>query len=91
MSYCGFERTKKRKNFLFKVENRNCDTIKSVFRTFILPRSIIHTDIWPVYVNVCEKLGFEHKIVQHKYHFKDPETGFHTNTIEGSNGGIKSL
>jgi hypothetical protein len=62
-----------------------------IFKTYILAGSIIHTDGWAPYVRVCEELGFEHKTVMHKYYFKDPITGTHTNTIEGVNNGMKHL
>ncbi|KFM73607.1 hypothetical protein X975_07427, partial [Stegodyphus mimosarum] len=37
-----------------------------------------------------EDEGFQHLAVNHTYHFKDPQTGAHMNTIEGTWGAIKS-
>ncbi|KFM58414.1 hypothetical protein X975_00974, partial [Stegodyphus mimosarum] len=34
--------------------------------------------------------GFQHLALNHKYHFKDPQRGGHTNTTEGTWGAIKS-
>lgn len=87
----GVERTPEKKMFLVSVDNRDMDTLENIFRTFILHGSIIYTDGWKPYVSVCEKLHFEHKIVNHKYHFKDPITEVHTNNIEGCNNGLKTF
>jgi IS1 family transposase len=87
----GVERTMAKKIFFQEVQDRSYETIKRIFQLYIKPGSIIHTDGWAPYVKVCEELGFEHHVVNHKYNFKDPITGTHTNTIEGNNNGLKTL
>jgi hypothetical protein len=49
--------------------------------------SIIQTDMWKGYLGL-EKLGFSHGMVNHSENFKDPNTGIHTNTIEGTRNGL---
>lgn len=87
----GVERTDQKKIFLQEVENRNYETILQIFKIFILPGSVVHTDGWAPYVRVCKELNLIHKTVNHKYHFKNPYDGTHTNTIEGTNNGLKHL
>lgn len=87
----GIERTYERKIFLINVPDRTTETISKVISSFVLPGSIIYTDGWAAYVKACDDLGFEHHTVEHKYFFKDPITGVHTNTVEGLNNGIKHL
>jgi hypothetical protein len=44
--------------------------------------TIIH-DSWSSYNKIEEFKKFKSLSVNHKYNFKDPETGAHTNKIEG--------
>lgn len=87
----GVERTGQKKMFLQEVENRNYETILEIFKIYVLPGSIVYTDGWAPYIRVCKELNLTHKKVNHKYHFKNPEDGTHTNTIEGNNNGLKTL
>lgn len=87
----GVERTGQKRIFCFEVEDRTEATIERVFRAFVQSGSIIYTDGWKPYESVCRKLNLEHHTVEHKYFFKDPITGVHTNTVEGCNNGIKHL
>ena len=45
--------------------------------------TIIH-DSWTSYNKIGEMKNFKSVSVNHNYNIKDPETGAHTNKIEGS-------
>ena len=84
----GVERTTERKIFVELVENRNSETLKEIIQRNVHQGSIIHTDMWRGY-SCIEQLGMEHKVVNHSKNFKDPISGVHTNTIEGTWSGLK--
>jgi transposase-like protein len=84
----GVERTPERHLFVEVVEDRTADTLREVISRYVRPGSIVHTDCWRGYASLNE-LGIDHKTVNHKKHFKDPISGVHTNTIEGTWAGIK--
>jgi hypothetical protein len=86
----GVERTPERRVFLKIVTDRSKETLHSVLSTFILPGSIIYTDLWKGYGGL-ETIGFEHLTVNHSQTFRDPETGVCTNAIEGTWNGLKLL
>ena len=86
----GVERTAERKVFLVQVERRDTDTISEVITNHVLPGSIIHTDCWRGYSFLETTNDYTHMTVNHSQHFKDPETGVHTNTIEGTWAAIKA-
>ena len=81
------ERTKERKMVLYPVEKRSAKTLIPLIRWFVHPESIIFSDKWKAYYSLQEY--FEHLSVNHSKHFVDPDTGVHTNTIEGNWNGIK--
>ena len=86
----GVERTPERKMFMIKVADRSEQTMDAIISTYVLPGSIVHTDLWKGYTeNIFEQNGMEHATVNHSLHYKDPDTGVHTNTIEGTWGGVK--
>lgn len=87
----GVERTTDRKIFAVEVVDRSTKTMIEIIKKHVLPGSIIYTDCWKAYDSACEVLEFEHFKVNHSLSFKDPETGVHTNTIEGFNNGLKSI
>lgn len=87
----GIERTANKKVFLIEVEDRTIETITNVLKTYVRPESIVYSDGWAAYKAACEACGLEHHVVNHKYYFKDPVSGVHTNTVEGLNNGIKHL
>lgn len=53
------------------------------------PGSIVRTDMWKGYGFLDEDLEYSHEEVNHSLHFKDPVTGVHTNTIEGTWSALK--
>jgi transposase-like protein len=85
----GIERTSEKKVFLVPVESRDARTLLDVISSHVLPGSIVYTDMWKSYASINEVLGLEHFTVNHSIHFKDPQTGVHTNTVEGLWNGIK--
>lgn len=84
----GIERTEKKKIFLKVVKNRNARTLKAIIKKYVKPGSIVMTDMWKGYQGL-EILGLIHKKINHGKNFVDPITGAHTNTIEGTWGGLK--
>lgn len=84
----GVERTDEGKVFLVEVENRSAETLRNIITTYVRPGSIIYTDMWKGY-NGLDNGPYEHATVNHSLHFKDPITGVHTNTIEGTWNGLK--
>lgn len=83
----GIERTPERRVFLVEVPNRAESTLLDVVSRHVLCGSIVHTDCFRSYHNLCDL--FEHMQVNHSKNFRDPLTGCHTNTIEGTWNGVK--
>jgi hypothetical protein len=54
-----------------------------IIEEWILPGTTIISDCWKAY-NCLEREGYVHLKVNHSLHFKDPETGAHSNSIESS-------
>ena len=79
----GVERGDKTKIFMFRVEKRDEATLIPLIQKFIKPGTTIHSDCWKAYSKL-EKLGYVHETVNHKEAYIDPDTGAHTNSIEGS-------
>lgn len=77
-----------KKVFLEPIEERNIENINQIISKYIKKGTTIYTDCWKGY-NDLNKIGYKHKTVNHKKHFKDPITGIHTNTIEGTWNGLK--
>lgn len=65
------------------VESRNSETLLPIIEQWILPGTTIISDCWKVYQCLGSR-GYVHQMVNHSVTFKDPETGAHTNSIEGS-------
>ncbi|XP_055948314.1 uncharacterized protein LOC129981488 [Argiope bruennichi] len=76
------------KCFMKVVDDRTTDSLLSVINEYILPGSIIISDCWKSY-DCLSNEGFVHLKVNHSVNFKDPDTGAHTNTIEGTWGAVK--
>jgi transposase-like protein len=85
----GVERGEARRMFVQVVEDRSAETLLRVISEHVLPGSIVYTDLWKGYSGIEYILGLEHLTVNHSKTYKDPETGCHTNTIEGTWNGIK--
>jgi transposase-like protein len=85
----GVERTAERRVFAMVVPDRTADTLLTAIRERIHPESIIHSDMWRGYAGISSRLGMEHHTVNHSQNFLDPDTGVHTNTIEGTWNGLK--
>ena len=71
------------------VADRSSRTLLDGITSHVADRSIIYTDMWKGYSSINTKLGLEHCIVSHSKFFKDVRTGVHTNTVEGTNNGLK--
>lgn len=76
------------KCFMVVVPNRSADVLLDIIRRYIRPGTIIISDCWRAY-NTLQHEGFQHLTVNHSYNFKDPVTGAHTNSIEGTWSAIK--
>jgi hypothetical protein len=86
---CGVERMPSRKLFLVEVQDRSASTLISLISSHVLPGSIILTDMWRGYSSITEELGMVHRTVNHSVTFKNPIDGTCTNTVEGTNNGLK--
>jgi transposase-like protein len=69
--------------FMIPVENRSKDVLLCIIKHFILEGTTVISDCWKAY-DCLEDEGYQHLAVNHSLTFKDPETGAHTNNIEGS-------
>ena len=84
----GVEKTQSRKIFIETIVDRTSESLLEVISRLVLPGSIVRTDFWKGYIGLREA-GYEHERVNHSRYFTDPETGVNTNTVEGTNNGIK--
>jgi hypothetical protein len=67
---------------IVSVDSRDEKTLVAIIKQFILPGATIISDCWKSYINLAGH-GHIHLTVNHYMNSKDPETGAHTNTIEG--------
>lgn len=82
----GVERGNWANYFFVFVPDRKFETLGNEIAANIAPESIIYSDEWPAYKKVFETLtafDYEHKTVCHKRNWVNPETGVHTQNIEG--------
>ena len=68
---------------VFRVPDRTRETlVQRIITTHILPGTIIYFDQFTQYIPL-NQLGYIHLSVNHCKNFVDPDSGAHTNTIEG--------
>jgi transposase-like protein len=84
----GIERTDEKKSFLKVVQDRTAETLHDIISRHVAPGSIVYTDLWRGYIGITE-MNIIHRTVNHSQNFVDPNTGVHTNTIEGYWNGLK--
>ncbi|KRH94042.1 putative transposable element [Pseudoloma neurophilia] len=84
------ERTKERKMILIPVKKRDSVTLLQIIKKYVHPQSVIYTDKWREY-NDLKNHFRDHKTANHSKYFKDPDTGVHTNTIEGNWSPLKKM
>ncbi|GFX76199.1 mitotic-spindle organizing protein 2A [Trichonephila clavipes] len=70
------------------VPNRTKEELLSVIKEWVVPGSVIISDCWKAY-NCLSHEDYHHLRVNHSLTLKDPETGAHTNSIEGTWSAIK--
>ena len=86
----GVDNSPERNIFAVVVQDRSAATLREVIKDHVKAGSIIYTDCWRGYIkDDLEALGIAHDSVNHSYNFVDPETGVHTNHIEGTWRAIK--
>ena len=62
---------------------RDAGTLIPIIQQYVEQGTTIITDKWKAYLNLSN-CGYIHLDVNHSRNFVDPETGAHTNTIEGT-------
>jgi transposase-like protein len=87
----GVERTDARRVFVIPVESRDSLTLQRVVHTHVHAGSVVYTDLWKGYSWLNDRPYYSHGSVNHSRCFKDEATGVHTNTVEGTNAGIKRM
>lgn len=86
--YGMVERTPERRIVLIPVPNRTKDTLTRLTTAYMESGSVFFSDCWKGYAGIRE--SFAHYTVNHSKWFKCPETGVHTNTIEGNWAPLKA-
>jgi hypothetical protein len=77
----GIERESGR-TFFVPVWDRTADTLTNVIRAWIEPGTTLISDCWVAYQDIASR-GSTHRTVNRSISFVNPDTGDHTNTIEG--------
>jgi hypothetical protein len=78
--------------FAIVVPDRTGPTLMSVIKKFILPAgtNILCSNYWKAYDGILNAgMGYTHFKVNHSENYVDPDTGAHTNTIEGKWNNLK--
>lgn len=74
----GVERTKERKIFLVRINDRSAETLLAVINEHVLPGSIVHTDMWKSYDGIGDLLAYHngpYRIIHYPImgvHHRDP-------------------
>ena len=77
---------------MIKVADRSEETMDAIISTYVRPGSIVYIDLWKSYTDrIFNENDMVHDTVSHSLHYKDPDTGVHTNTIEGTWGEEQGL
>ena len=71
-------------------EDRSRDTLEAMISGMVAPGAEIWSDSWRGYARL-DNAGFAHSVVNHSVNYRDPETGVHTNRIEGNWGAVKNF
>ena len=66
------------------LNHRDAGTLLPLIQQWVLPGSRIVTDQWAAYNGIANlPQGYQHVTVNHSTHFVDPNTGVHTQKVEG--------
>ena len=93
----GVERGDSAKCFLVPVARRDAATLLPIIAKHVLNGTTIISDGWAAYGGIerirmlqTNETAYSHFVVNHSKNFVDPETGAHTQTIEGTWAQFKS-
>jgi transposase-like protein len=72
------------RGYMEHVERRDRVTLYAIIRRVCRPGTRIVSDGWAAYQGLenIEEMQYTHNVVNHSFHFVDPETGIHTQHIE---------
>lgn len=69
---------------MISLPNRTAETLVPLIEQHVRPRTRIITDGWLGYTQLSQSLNnYIHEVVNHTENFVDPQTGAHTQNIEG--------